>query len=942
MNASNTTRLSLPRGTKIQGKSHKYIAGDIITSSSRSVTVSCKDESGNSYRLKYYNGTTVITEELLKQISSMNINKTVLPVDSGVFNGLCFAVYKHYPVTSTDKTPISINVLVRVIIPQMVNIIHSFHAKRMLIRDLEPSHILFDNKTNRIAFCGTSNFLRIPEKVTLSKAPGYGEPETFISPEIEKFGYGSASDYFAFGMTLLSIVKGTNPAKGLSRSDFIKQLQNGHYPGIDLQHLTSTPYHLYSEEDRVMYLICGLLQPDFRNRWGYGEMNCWLNHQQIPIVQKGSRIAYQFNEPLQIKDTPCWNIAQLVNVTAKSSDMWSNQWAIKLSEFISKQNLSCSNSIAAYVSDNSLSGEGKIFRIIYTLIPSLDKLWWKGESFSDMTSLTVNAQNNHHAKTVLSDLLLNKCLSFLINARTLVKESTQCTASEMREFEILEMSEHGKGVERCIMRFAPNKLKRSFSIDGKAYYSFDDITKSFSSMGQILKVKSQSFLSDQSFQAWLWANGLESVGKNALDIVKNSPEKSFYFLMRLCEKYSKEEPSRRDARNLYLHYGDYAPIVWLTENAHKYEPTSPVFKNIYDCFAKHPIKLDQPLETLVKQCASMITDYQSFVANTHINPFSYEDGDIGRYGIAPKYESCFFCCKWNDELEVCPQFLYSLKETPDQKAITDWLESSKNDENERLNELLGQINHFSITGFSSGEDYRKYCSINQWLSIAMIIIGILLTILSLFRIHEYKIAAIPFGILAVIYPFTAFSWYYRKNVCVSIWMRNKGDSDNTERIITERINQLNTRQSQIQNGIIQKTNSPTNVELLPVVSNNQSDSTVEELNLSSSQRFLAYCSMLAFSLLFGALLEWNSGDVVQLVIKVFFYVLQYGGIAPFIITNQKLINSCKAFAITTICLMLGHLIGFLAFGVQFLIVVDYIPIAIVVAILILCLLGLFL
>lgn len=942
MNTLKTTRLSLPRGTKIQGKSHKYIVGDIITNSTRSVTVSCKDESGNAYRLKYYNGTTVITEESLKQISSMNINKMVLPIDSGSFNGLCFAVYKHYPVTSTDKTPISIDILVKVIIPQMVNIIHSFHMKRYLIRDLAPSHILIDNKTNNIAFCGTGNFLRMPEKVTLSKAPGYGEPETFLSPEIEKYGYGSASDYFAFGMTLLSIVKGINPAKGLSRSDFVTKLMNGNFPGIDLQRLKNTPYHLFSEEDRVMYLIYGLLQPDFRNRWGYGELNCWLNRQQIPIIQKGKRIAYQFNEPLQIKNTPCWNVAQLVNATAKSSDMWSNQWAIKLSDFISKQKLSCSSSIAAYVSDNSISGEGKIFRILYTLIPSLDKLWWKGESFADMTSLTVDAKNSNHVKTIISELLLNKCLSFFVNTRTGISTSTQVTASEIHEFEMLEISEHGKGVERCIMRFAPNKSNRSFSIDGKAYYSFDDIIKSSSLSGLKIKAKSQSILSDQSFQAWLWANGLESVGKNAMDIVKNSPEKSFYFLMRLCEKYSREEKSRIAARNMYLHYGDYAPIVWLTENANKYEPTSPVYQTTYDIFAKHPFNLDQPLEILVKQCASMITDYQSFVANTHSNPFSYENGDIGRFGIAPKFETCFFCCKWNDELEVCPQFLYSLGETPNSKVISDWLELSKKDENDRLNILLGQINHFSITGFSSGEEYKKYCAVNQWLAIVMIIIGILLTVISLFRMHEYRIAAIPFCVLAVIYPFTAFSWYYRKNVCVSIWMRNKGDSESTERAISNRINLLNTRHDQIQNGIIQKTNNTTNVASLPNISNSQNDSTVEELNLSSNQRFLAYCSMLSFSLLFGAMLEWNSGDIIQLVIKVFFYVLQYGGIAPFIITKQNLINSCKAFAITTVCLMFGHLIGFLMFGAQFLIVVDYIPIAIIVGILILCLLGMFL
>lgn len=942
MNTFNSTRLSLPRGTEIKGKAHKYIIGDIITVSSRSITVSCRDESGNPYRMKYYNGQTVITKDILNQISSLNINNTIVPIDMGLFNGICFAVFKHYQVTSADKYPISIDILVKTIIPQIVNIIHSFHERRILIRDIEPSHILLNTKTNTIAFCGINNPLRMPEKVTLSKNIGFGEPETFLSPEIEKYGYGSSSDYFALGMTLLNIIKGNNPAKGLKRLDFITRLQNGDIIGVDLQHLKKTPYHLYSEEDRVMYLICGLLQPDFRNRWGYGEINCWLNRQQIPIVPKGKRVAYQFNEPFQANGIPCWNVVQLTNVLAKSSNMWTNQWATKLSYFISKQKISCASQITSYVGDSSLTGEGKIFRIIYTLIPSLDKLWWRGKSFSNMTALTEEAQKNQHTKNIISELLQNKCLSFFVNTRANTSAIVQCTISEIREIESIEIAEHGKGVERCIMRFAPDISKRSFSIDGKVYHSFDDFIKSPSLTGSKLKARSQFILSNQSFQAWLWSNGLESVGESALDIIKNSPEKCFYFLMCLCEKYSKEESSRVAARIMYLHYGDYAPIVWLTENIDKYTPTSHVFQNIYDCFAKHPIKPNLPLETLVKHCASMITDYQSFVANTHSNPFSYEDGDVGSHGIAPKFESCFFCCKWNDELEVCPQFLASIGETVDSNAISKWLQSSRDEESDRLNGLLAQLKQFTITGFLNGDEYKKYCSINQWSASFMVIIGIFLSVISLFRMNENRIVAILLGILAVLYPFVAFSWYYRKNVCVSIWMRNKRNSDSTESAISTRINSLVARQSEIQNGIIQKTNTTINVLPIPSVSSNQSDLTLEGIDLSSNHRILAYCSMLAFSLIFGTILEWGYRDVWQLVVKVFFYVLQFGVIAPFFITKKKLINSSRAFAVTTISLMIGHLIGFLTFGVEFLIVVDYIPIAIIGVMIVLCLIGLLL
>ena len=151
---------------------------------------------------------------------------------------------------------------------------------------------------------------------------------------------------------------------------------------------------------------------------------------------------------------------------------------------------------------------------------------------------------------------------------------------------------------------------------------------------------------NQSFQAWLWAKGLEPAGREAERIASQTPEQSMFFLLSLCENLETSEDAKKFARTMFLRWGDFSPIVWLCSNIKYYEVVSEADRSLYDVFKNMKFKLDNSLEELSRKGNDLVSDYQTFVGRTLDNPFILENERIedSGYGYYPHYESGYFCC----------------------------------------------------------------------------------------------------------------------------------------------------------------------------------------------------------------------------------------------------------------------------------------------------------
>lgn len=203
----------------------------------------------------------------------------------------------------------------------------------------------------------------------------------------------------------------------MSRSEIDAQMKQGKVPGIDMSHLLMTSYNLYSEEDRILYLILGLIQPDPRKRWGYGEIRCWCNNQHIPLVPKEGKVVYQYNEPFYVGSMKCWNYKQLTQGFAADSNAWTDAMLIRFREFAKRQQIGNWEKMAQMINSTDFNTAGKIFRCIYAMNPALDGFWWKGKKYQNTDALMREAAADKGTALLLSDILKNRCLSFYENEK---------------------------------------------------------------------------------------------------------------------------------------------------------------------------------------------------------------------------------------------------------------------------------------------------------------------------------------------------------------------------------------------------------------------------------------------------------------------------------------------------------------------------------------------
>ena len=655
---SQRIRMSLPPGTKLTGERGTYIVKNFICMSSRSTTVSCEVSNGTTYRLKLYNGQYSTSKDLLRKAALVMKKGVIAPFDIGEYGGCPFVVSLNVNATDTSKYPISQNVLIHRIIPQMAYVIQRYHQSRILLRDICPEHILYRISEQQIAYCGFNNLAVLPERATITKEQGYGEHPAFIAPEVPQYGYSTRSDYYSLGLTLLCMMLGRNPMENMSWNEIQTHLRSGIVPGINMDHLRNTAYDVYSAEDKVLYLILGLMLPNPKDRWGYGEIRCWCNNQHIPLVRKEGRIFYQYNEPFIVNRYRCWNYQQLTKRLAMEKEAWTDDVFQRLNGFAQRQNINIWNQILKECQGQRMTTGSKIFKAIYGINPALDGFWWKGKKYLTTEELIREAASQKSIHDILAEILRTQSLSYFLKMRKRVSYISEEDIADMMKIEQWEISEPGKGVNRCLMRFARSVQARTFKVKNKEFQDMDQLLKEYSMYGTRLKKESTEILKNKTVQAWLWANGMEEAGVAAQRIGEAEPEQSYYLLLKIMEDAAKTEAAKQLARKMYLVYGEYAPVYWLSNHIDEYKMISIGDQILYDTFKNANIYLEEPLEKLSTKISRMVPDYQHFVSRTAKRSADIKEVDLEfcDFSFYPLKKDGFFDFTWDNDIEVTQDF----------------------------------------------------------------------------------------------------------------------------------------------------------------------------------------------------------------------------------------------------------------------------------------------
>jgi len=237
--------------------------------------------------------------ELLKQINHDDIIKVL---DYGYYHGRFFEIMDCAEGGSIDQhIPIKEESRLKKIVAEIVNAYNFFHSHGIIHKDIKPQNIFFKNIDGTdilIGDFGISTALEngVTRQLTSqSLTVGYAAPEMYGIQG--KVIVGKEVDYYALGITLIHIWNGKSPFDNLG--------PNAMHAIANLT--TSGTIPIPVDMPKVIQnLVKGLITVDFTKRWGYEEIQRWLNGEDVPVyfqINAGGYPPFQFSPTVKITTT---------------------------------------------------------------------------------------------------------------------------------------------------------------------------------------------------------------------------------------------------------------------------------------------------------------------------------------------------------------------------------------------------------------------------------------------------------------------------------------------------------------------------------------------------------------------------------------------------------------------------------------------------------------
>ncbi|HPB48153.1 MAG TPA: serine/threonine-protein kinase [Exilispira sp.] len=225
-------------------------------------------------------------EKILEKLKSINHPNIVAILDYGEDNeqfyeiqqyaeGGNIASYLPFEGTELKKVINSVNEALK-----------ELHSKGIVHRDIKPQNILYGDKKRERIMLGDYGISSIFDDLGLSqhltkahKTIGYAAPEIYTGIEVGVITY--KSDYYSLGVTLIELITGVFPFKGMSEEQIVLRTIAG-----EMIIPENIPEDLY-------ILIKGLTLKERNLRFGYKQVKNWLEGKknELPEMINTSKIS---------------------------------------------------------------------------------------------------------------------------------------------------------------------------------------------------------------------------------------------------------------------------------------------------------------------------------------------------------------------------------------------------------------------------------------------------------------------------------------------------------------------------------------------------------------------------------------------------------------------------------------------------------------------------
>ena len=460
---------------------NKYVIVEkLAVSSGEAKIYTCKYDN-QYYIAKIFNhGQRIKKEvlEILKEIDSKYIEKIV---DYFILNdGRHVEITNFYNQGTLDNQKRSVKELKEIIIPSLNEAINELHKHNLIHMDIKPSNIMISNDLTHVVLIDFGSAIVMKDKNELIYKKDINFTYAYSAPETNTSGQCSIySDYYSMGITLYELLLGHSPFVGLSKEQIVRFMQTNRIAFDDDTDLD------------LKDLILGLTYRDIanrndyqnvNNRWSYLQVKDWIDGKTLVVPGEGV-LSNTNMIPFVYKDKYYTEVDTLIEVLAKNYDdgirFLSDKHLSNHFKNINHRYYEICIDFERKIFTSKVDKDKLFFEFIYTLLPKLEKFYFKGKVFESIQDLGFTLKDQ------LDALKINdKKLDYYQNILESKVLSIYCKLKHIEDEKLLKVIKNLENSSKVNFDNARNKAKTlhtmSYALHGQIEYELD---------GKILKNK---------------------------------------------------------------------------------------------------------------------------------------------------------------------------------------------------------------------------------------------------------------------------------------------------------------------------------------------------------------------------------------------------------------------------------------------------------------------
>lgn len=492
-------------------------------------------------------------QRLVEFLSRVNPDSSfVMPlVDHGLIEDVFFDILPYYPEGDlSTKGSFTFDQLRSIIVPAANAALREIHLSGFIHRDIKPGNLYLHQGRAILGDFGISSMIDPETDVAYTR--NISGTLGYVAPEVGQGIAHPKSDYFALGMTLASLYKGSDIWQGLSEQVIYRCLVKKELP-LDIP----------EKDKRLRDLIRGLTTMDVERRFGSEELGKWCRGEPVAVRDTG----YIFDENDPIEDTEVlaerflqqWEkgVKHLYHESAPLQSYFqpiNQELALCISDIVKKD---CAN-----------NRDLGLFRFLYSLNSKLF-LCWQGIHYNSLTSIALRMQQAlPNPLPEIMAMLKSKAVSWRFEQPKQRSPEEQQLLDAVRKVEAwIDAEAVGLAYYLFMYLFLPAGATRAYELEGRAHTSIDAVFAHVTSDAKLLHSAAGNLWRDDRFIAFACALGFEGTATR----LRSDQDASMHGRIRSLFVFFEETVRDTAAVHLaYLKYCRGAPAYWLQQNLHLY------------------------------------------------------------------------------------------------------------------------------------------------------------------------------------------------------------------------------------------------------------------------------------------------------------------------------------------------------------------------------------